>query len=218
MKRHPFIYLASQSPRRRQLLEQIGVPHQLLLPEPDEDAEALEAVLPAEAARDYVQRVTRLKLKAALRRLQRLGRTPAPVLCADTTVVLGRRILGKPADAKEARAMLQALSGRTHRVMTAVAVGHGQRIEQVLHTSRVRLAEIDPDELEAYIACGEPMGKAGAYGIQGAAARWVSHIEGSHSGIMGLPLHETAVLLRRFGVMPHSIHTSDSDPTRCKTS
>lgn len=195
------LYLASQSPRRRQLLAQIGLEAQLLLPEPGEDAEALESVLPAEAAADYVQRVTHLKLKAALRRLKRLGLPPAPVLCADTTVVLGRRILGKPADAQEARTLLEALSGRTHRVMTAVAVGRGRRVEAVLQVSKVRFCRIPPAELRAYVESGEPMGKAGAYGIQGAAARWVQHIEGSHSGIMGLPLHETAQLLQRFAVL-----------------
>ena len=210
---HRFIYLASQSPRRRQLLEQIGVVHELLLPGDDEDAEALEVVKPGEPAEVYVQRVTRLKLAAALQRLKARGLPPAPVLCADTTVVLGRRILGKPQDEAQAHAMLSALSGRTHRVLTAVAVGlnsglnpslnsprRGTRHE-ALSTSRVRFAPIPPEALTAYVRSGEPMGKAGAYGIQGAAARWISHIEGSHSGIMGLPLHETALLLRRVGAL-----------------
>ena len=118
-----FIYLASQSPRRLQLLQQWGVQCELLLPAAGEDAEALEVVLPGEAPRSYVQRVTRLKLDASLARLRQRGRPPAPVLCADTTVALGRRILGKPATADEARAMLASLSGQRHRVMTAVAVG-----------------------------------------------------------------------------------------------
>jgi septum formation protein len=124
---HDFVYLASQSPRRRQLLEQLGIRHELLLPDPDEDAEALEAVRPGEAPAAYVQRVTGLKLDAALARLARRGLPPAPVLCSDTTVALGRDILGKPADAAEARRMLARLSGRPHRVLTAVALQTGPR-------------------------------------------------------------------------------------------
>ncbi|NDG40221.1 MAG: hypothetical protein EBY28_12785 [Betaproteobacteria bacterium] len=122
-----FIYLASQSPRRRQLLHQLGVRHELLLPDEQEDAESLEATLPGELPADYVQRVTALKLKAARARLKRRGLPNAPILCADTTVALGRRILGKPADADQARAMLSSLSGHSHRVLTAVAVGNGRR-------------------------------------------------------------------------------------------
>jgi septum formation protein len=201
MKRHAFVYLASQSPRRRQLLEQIGVRHEVLLPDADEDAEGLEAVEPGEEAQAYVQRVTGLKLQAAVARLRRRGLPPAPVLCADTTVVLGRRILGKPADAQQALAMLQALSGRTHRVMTAVAVAAGTQSLQALSISRVHFEPIALPALKAYVRGGEPMGKAGAYAVQGQAACWISRIEGSHSGIMGLPLHETAQLLRRVGAM-----------------
>ncbi len=201
---HDFLWLASQSPRRRELLAQIGAAHQLLLPDPHEDAEALEAHQPGETPAAYVERVTRLKLQAARRRLQarqaQLGVPAAPILCADTTVALGRRILGKPADAREAAAMLCALSGRTHRVLTAVAVWTGRRTLQALSVSRVRMAELPSAVIDAYVASGEPFGKAGAYGIQGAIAGWIAHIEGSHSGIMGLPLHETAQLLRRAGV------------------
>ena len=197
---HDFVWLASQSPRRRQLLEQLGVRHEPLLPGPEEDAEALELTRPGEAAADYVQRVTQAKLAAARRRLQARGLAPAPILCADTTVVLGRRILGKPADAAEAAAMLGALSGRTHRVMTAVAVAAGRRTWQALSVSRVRLAVLEPGLVAAYVASGEPEGKAGAYAIQGPLAGWIEHIEGSHSGIMGLPLHEAAQLLRAAGV------------------
>ena len=130
------VYLASQSPRRSQLLEQLGIPHCLLLPTPDEDAEALEAVLPREAPADYVQRVTRLKLDAAMRRRVVRGLPEAPVLCADTTVALGRSILGKPCDAADAVRMLARLSGRSHRVLTAVAVGQGARMVQVLSVSQ----------------------------------------------------------------------------------
>jgi septum formation protein len=200
--RHDFVWLASQSPRRRQLLEQLGVRHEPLLPGPDEDAEALELTRPGEAAADYVQRVTLAKLAAARRRLQARGLRPAPILCADTTVVLGRRILGKPAGAAEAAAMLSALSGRTHRVMTAVAVAPA-RVgvpRQSLSVSRVRFAPLSPAVIATYVASGEPEGKAGAYAIQGALAGWIEHIEGSHSGIMGLPLHPTALLLRAAGV------------------
>jgi septum formation protein len=190
------LYLASQSPRRQQLLLQLGVQPTLLLPGDDEDAEALEAVLPGELPAAYVQRVTALKLQAAVARLHRRGLPAAPVLCADTTVALGRQILGKPADAAQALAMLQALSGRSHRVLTAVAVHSGRRSHQALSCSRVRLAALPPRLLQTYIASGEPFGKAGAYAIQGALAGWVAHIEGSHSGIMGLPLFETAQLLQ----------------------
>lgn len=195
-----FIYLASQSPRRRQLLEQLGVPHQLLLPDAHEDSEALEAVLPGERPAAYVQRVTRLKLQAAMERLARRGLPPAPVLCSDTTVALGRTIYGKPADAKDAARMLRELSGATHRVLTAVAVQHGRRRREALSASRVTFAKWTPAQVRAYVASGEPLGKAGAYAIQGRAAAYISHISGSYSGIMGLPMHETALLLRAFGL------------------
>jgi len=195
-----FIYLASQSPRRRQLLEQLGVTYQLLLPDGDEDAEALEQVLPNEAPAVYVQRVTQLKLDAALQRLHRRGLAAAPVLCSDTTVAMGRAIFGKPADPADAAAMLAQMAGRNHRVLTAVAVGLGTRHEQVLSRSQVRFAPLGADAIEAYVSTGEPMGKAGAYGVQGRAAAFISHISGSYSGIMGLPLYETAQLLRQFQV------------------
>ena len=195
-----FIYLASQSPRRRQLLEQLGVAYQMLLPDGDEDAEALEQVLPNEAPVVYVQRVTQLKLDAALRRLHRRGLPVAPVLCSDTTVAMGRVIFGKPTDPADAAAMLAQLAGRNHRVLTAVAVGLGSRREQVLNRSQVRFAPLGADEIEAYVSTGEPMGKAGGYGVQGRAAAFIAHISGSYSGIMGLPLYETAQLLRQFQV------------------
>jgi septum formation protein len=196
----PSLYLASQSPRRQALLQQIGVEPTLLLPAPEEDAEALEAVQPGELPAAYVQRVTAAKLAAALARLRRSGLPPAPVLCADTTVALGRRILGKPADAAEAEAMLAALAGRSHRVLTAVALQHGRRRWAVLQVSRVQFAPLPPAVRAAYIASGEPFGKAGAYAIQGAIAGWVEAVQGSHSGIMGLPLCETRALLQQAGV------------------
>lgn len=194
-----FVYLASQSPRRRQLLEQLGVRHELLLPDPHEDSEALESVLPNEAPATYVRRVTRLKLQAAQERLARRGLPPAPILCSDTTVALGRQILGKPADAIDAARMLRTLSGATHRVLTAVAVQQGRKLREGLSDSRVTFAHLTPAQVKAYVATGEPMGKAGAYAVQGRAAAHISHMSGSYSGIMGLPMHETAVLLRDFG-------------------
>ncbi|MEK8032645.1 Maf family protein [Ideonella sp. DXS29W] len=202
MPSHDFIYLASQSPRRRQLLSQIGVRHELLLADADEDAEALEATRAGELPRDYVERVTRAKLAAARRRHQRRELPPAPILCADTTVALGRRILGKPADAADARATLTALSGRSHRVLTAVAVFDGRRSSLVVNDSRVRFAAIPAEVIEAYVDSGEPFGKAGSYAIQSSLAGWIERIEGSHSGIMGLPLFETHQLLRRAGLRP----------------
>lgn len=198
------IYLASQSPRRRQLLEQWGVPCELLLPDAAEDVEALEVVHGLEAAAVYVQRVTRLKLLAALDRLAARRLRPAPVLCADTTVALGRRILGKPQSRAEAVRMLTDLAGRKHRVLTAVAVGrHGPRgaaIGQALSVSTVEFAPLTPAEIRRYVDTGEPMGKAGAYAIQGLAAMWTRHLSGSYSGIMGLPAHETGQLLRAAGL------------------
>lgn len=195
-----FVYLASQSPRRRQLLEQMGVAYELLLPDADEDAESLERVLPREAPLAYVQRVTQLKLDAALARRQRRGLAAAPVVCSDTTVALGRTILGKPADAAEAMAILSQLAGRTHRVLTAVAVGTPRRRQQAVSVSRVTFAPMTAAQIQRYIDSGEPFGKAGAYGVQGKAAAYITHLSGSYSGIMGLPMYETAVLLRAFGL------------------
>ena len=194
-----FIYLASQSPRRAQLLDLLGVRHELLLAGPGEDTEALEHELPGESPTAYVQRVTALKLDAAVARHQRLGLTPGPVLCADTTVALGQTILAKPEDARDAERMLALLSGRTHRVLTAVALQHGKRRHAALSASRVRFAALPKARIASYVATGEPMGKAGAYAIQGRAAAFVEHISGSHSGIMGLPMFETAQLLRQAG-------------------
>lgn len=195
-----FIYLASQSPRRSQLLDQIGVAHQLLLAGPGEDAESLEAVHGAEAPARYVARVTALKLDAAMQRLQRQGLPPAPVLCADTTVCLGREILGKPVDETDAVRMLKRLAGQSHRVLTAVAVQKGRQRQATVSESWVRFAPMSGAQIRAFVATGEPMGKAGAYGVQGRAAVNIAQIRGSYSGIMGLPLFETAALLRKLGV------------------
>ena len=192
-----FIYLASHSPRRRQLLEQLGQRLSLLLPDDADAAEALEAVRPGEAPATYVRRVTALKLQDAMRRLAERHLPTAPVLCSDTTVALGRQILGKPRDAQEAGDMLARLSGKTHRVLTAVAVQLGDQRVDALSDSRVRFADLTPDDIAAYIDSREWEGKAGAYAIQGRAAAYVQHINGSYSGIMGLPLYETADLLRQ---------------------
>jgi septum formation protein len=195
-----FIYLASQSPRRSQLLDQMGVAHTLLLAGPDEDAESLEDIRGKEAPSRYVARVTSLKLDAAVQRMQRQGLPAAPVLCADTTVCLGRDILGKPADPADAVRILKWLSGQTHRVLTAVAVQKGRQRVAAVSESWVRFAPMTPAQIKAYVASGEPMGKAGAYGVQGRAAAHIEQIRGSYSGIMGLPLFETARLLRSVGV------------------
>jgi len=194
------IYLASQSPRRAQLLDQLGVRFELLLPDDTEDAETLEAVRGLEAPARYVQRVTALKLDAAVARRVRLGRPDAPILCADTTVALGRQILGKPADAREAAQMLRQLSGRTHRVLTAVAVQRGRLRLQSLSVSQVTFADLTLAQIRDYVATGEPLGKAGAYAVQGRAAMHVTSMRGSYSGIMGLPLRETALLLQGLGL------------------
>lgn len=195
-----FVYLASQSPRRRQLLEQIGVRYELLLPDAHEDSEALEAVRGGESPSAYVRRVTGLKLDAAVARLRRRGLPAAPVLCSDTTVALGRTIYGKPADEADAARMLRELSGHTHRVLTAVAVQAGRRRLDALSDSRVTFAAMTPAQVRAYVASGEPMGKAGAYAVQGRAAAHIARIAGSYTGIMGLPLFETARLLASAGV------------------
>lgn len=194
-----FIYLASQSPRRRQLLEQLGVCYELLLPDAEEDSEGIEAVLPGEAPLAYVKRVTQLKLDAALVRLRRRGLAAAPVLCSDTTVACGRVIYGKPGDAADARRMLSELSGRTHRVLTCVAVGTSRRRQMAVSESRVTFAALTPHQIRHYVASAEPFGKAGAYAVQGRAAAFISQMSGSYSGIMGLPMFETAQLLRVFG-------------------
>lgn len=195
---HPFVYLASQSPRRQELLQQLGVRFELLLPRPDEDAEALEAELPGESARDYVLRVCVAKARAARARLEAGGHAARPILVADTTVTIDGAILGKPLDADDAVAMLTRLAGRDHEVLTAIAAidAEGALLPAALSVSKVRFAALHADAIRRYAASGEPLGKAGAYGVQGRAAEFIEHIDGSYSGIMGLPLFETAALLR----------------------
>ena len=196
---YPYVYLASQSPRRQELLQQIGVRFELLLPRPDEDAEALEAVLPGESAHDYVLRVCAAKADAARARLVAGAHALAPILTADTTVSVDGHILGKPHDAAEAYAMLERLCARAHEVLTAVAVvdADGECLPIALSRSHVRFSHVEPAALARYVASGEPFGKAGAYGVQGRAAEFIERIDGSYSGIMGLPLFETAALLRK---------------------
>jgi septum formation protein len=192
------IYLASQSPRRQELLRQLGVGFIMLLADPDEDAEALEAELPGEPADAYVVRVCAAKASAAVTRRQRRKLPHAPILVADTTVAIDGMILGKPRDTAHAVAMLSRLAGRRHQVLTAVAVvpAAADGAEPILSVSHVRVAAMCVAEIARYAASGEPLGKAGGYGIQGRAAAFIEHIEGSYSGIMGLPLFETAALLR----------------------
>ena len=197
-----FVYLASQSPRRRQLLDQLGVRHELLLARADEDVEGLEAVLPGEKPEAYCTRVTGAKLDAALQRRGVRGLPPGPVLCADTTVALDDLILGKPADAADAARVLALLSGRTHRVITAVAVADGKQRASAVNISQVEFAPLTAAQIERYVASGEPLGKAGSYAIQSQAAAWIVKIAGSYSGIMGLPLFETAQLLEKFELAP----------------
>ena len=195
-----FIYLASQSPRRRQLLEQLGVRYELLLPDDGEDAESLEFALKNEAPAVYVKRVTGLKLNAAMARLKLRKLKPAPILCSDTTVASGRKIYGKPDDEQDAQRMLSELAGRTHRVLTAVAVQSGRKQFEALSTSNVTFEAMTAQQIKAYVATGEPMGKAGAYAVQGRAALHITRISGSYSGIMGLPIYETAALLTAAGL------------------
>jgi septum formation protein len=201
MSAFPFVYLASQSPRRQALLDQIGVAYQVLLPSDPAAAEALEAVLPQEPALRYVKRVTRLKVQAAMRQIHQQSLPFAPVLCADTTVVVDRQILGKPANAVQATDMLRLLSGKAHEVLTAVAIGHNQDIQLALSRSRVKFTPMTAADIQDYVASEEPMGKAGAYAIQGRASAFISHVSGSYSGIMGLPLYETTLLLKKIGAV-----------------
>jgi septum formation protein len=195
------IYLASRSPRRRELLAQIGVRFHLLLfrDKPETDAELDEAPLAGEAPEAYVERVARAKALAGWKRLEQRNLPRAAVLAADTTVALDGRILGKPADRREAAAMLAELSGRRHQVLTAVAVKHEAQFESVLSVSDVEFKPLSADEIRQYCATGECDDKAGAYAIQGRAAQFIVELRGSFSGVMGLPLYETVQLLERMG-------------------
>jgi septum formation protein len=198
------IYLASRSPRRRELLAQIGVKFEPLLfrEGPRQDVDTDEAVRPGEQPDDYVRRVTHLKADAAWQRVvMRRGLQRKPVLAADTTVALASEILGKPVDRPDAERILRILSGTQHRVLTAVSVAFEERREIAVSESQVTFAALDDARIAAYVQSGEPFDKAGAYAIQGRAGAFVERIEGSYSGVMGLPLYETAELLRSFGIV-----------------
>jgi len=200
---YSFIYLASQSPRRQELLKQMGVRYEMLAPSPSEDSESIETPLLHEKARSYVERVALAKSTAALARWQKSGLTWAPILCADNTVSLPNdndgEILGKPIAASDAARILNMLSGKTHEVLTAIAltIDPSKKPLCLVQVSKVHFAKLAPKQITAYIASGEPFGKAGAYGIQGLGGTFIPSIEGSYSGIMGLPIFETAQLLER---------------------
>ncbi|MRW94632.1 septum formation inhibitor Maf [Duganella sp. FT80W] len=196
------IYLASKSPRRRELLRQVGIDFELLMLRSDgpRGADVTEDVHPNEAPLDYVARVAREKAAFAADLIIKRRMAPRPVLSADTTVTIDGAILGKPANAAEASAMLQQLSGRTHQVLTAIAVEYGAFSGHVTQVSEVRFGVLSPAAIAAYCASAEPYDKAGGYGIQGPAAQFIEHIAGSHSGIMGLPVYETVQLLRQAGL------------------
>ena len=196
------IYLASRSPRRRELLNQIGVAFDTLLFRDGsrQDPEIDETPLPGEAPLLYVQRVALAKAEHGLRVLRMRQLPLRPVLSADTTLAVDGDIIGKPQDADDAVHILRRLSGRSHRVLTALAVATEQGgIEEALSINVVAFRVLDDDEIARYVASGEPMDKAGAYGIQGRAGIFVAHLDGSYTGVMGLPVHETALLLRRVG-------------------
>jgi len=196
------IYLASRSPRRRELLAQIGVGFDLLLlrDDPMRGKDVDESPLPGENPHDYVLRVSHAKAEVGWQRVQQRRLPHFPVLAADTAVVLNDRIMGKPANRDEAMEMLQALSGKRHEVLTAVAVANAGRIEQKLSASIVQFGKLTDHAVRRYAMTGEPLDKAGAYAIQGHAAAFIEKIEGSYSGVMGLPLYETAELLAGFGI------------------
>jgi septum formation protein len=187
----PQLYLASASPRRKQLLEQLGLRFEVVVADVD------ERLRPGEAAEDYVSRVAAAKAQAVVRRL---GSPSLPVLAADTAVVLGGIILGKPKDRADGIAMLDRLAGRSHQVLSAVALWHAGGARMAVSRSRVTFRTISPEEAAVYWASGEPADKAGGYGIQGLGGVFVESLDGSYSGVMGLPLFETAALLKDAGI------------------
>ncbi|HET6720701.1 MAG TPA: Maf family protein [Rhodocyclaceae bacterium] len=206
------LYLASRSPRRRELLQQLGVAFDTLLFRTDSrtDPEIDEAPLPGEAPLAYVERIARAKAAYGVKLIGARHLRPQPVLSADTTLEFGGEIIGKPVDHADAAAILRRLSGQTHRVLTAVAVASGPLPGQYsslggdpiscrINVSEVRFKPLSNDEIARYVASGEPMDKAGAYGIQGRAGRFVEHLTGSYTGVMGLPLYETGELLGSLG-------------------
>jgi septum formation protein len=197
------IYLASRSPRRRELLKQIGVNFQVvqLREDPRRGPDIDETPRAAEKPVDYALRMARTKAELAINFLQRRALLHRwPVLAADTTVVCDQRVIGKPADADDAARMLSGLAGRMHEVISAVAVAFGERVELAQSLSKVWFRALSDEEVRRYVASGESFDKAGAYAVQGRAAAFITRIEGSYSGVMGLPLAETSDLLAKFGI------------------
>lgn len=200
MAQHQKIYLASKSPRRRELLRQVGIDFEVLLLRdlPPRGPDVTELVLPGELPEAYVARVTQEKTVAAWNAMLARHLPAHPVLAADTTVVFNQQILGKPANREQAIAMLSQLAGNTHHVLTSIAVKYQHQLLQKTQRSEVRFAPLSAEQIAAYCDSAEPYDKAGGYGIQGMAARFIEHISGSYSGIMGLPLFETCELLHSF--------------------
>ncbi len=198
------LYLASRSPRRRELLHQIGIDFDTVVFRDGmrADFQTDETPYPEEDPVVYVERIARAKAEHGINIVHERRLPSRPVLSADTTLEFGGEIIGKPRDAADAAAILRRLSGQTHRVLTGVAVSHVGQTEFVLSTSEVRFRKIDDEEIRHYVLSGEPMDKAGAYGIQGRAGLFVEHLSGSFSGVMGLPVCETGELLKRFGFRP----------------
>jgi septum formation protein len=198
----PVLYLASKSPRRQELLRQLDIEFEtLLLREAfGRERDVVEEALDAEPAAHYVERIARTKAQVGWQRMHDRKLAERPVLGADTEVVLDGEVFGKPANVNDAIRMIKRLSGRTHQVLTAVALRYRERTEVDVSISRVTLRRLGAVEIERYAATGEPLDKAGAYAVQGRAAAFISRLEGSYSGVVGLPLCETAVLLARIGV------------------
>jgi len=198
----PHLYLASQSPRRRELLKQIGIHFEplLLRNDPRREIDVDEIPLHGELPEVYVERVCREKAAAAVQAIALRNLRPAPTLTADTIVTIDGHILGKPSDDKHATEMLRSLSGKQHQVLTAVAVVLGERIECRISSSTITFATLSDSDIRRYLRTGEAHGKAGAYGIQGHAGAFVARLEGSYTGVVGLPLFETVELLKSFGI------------------
>jgi septum formation protein len=201
MINQPHIYLASQSPRRRELLKQVGINFESLLlrSDPIREVDVDETPYAVELPENYVQRICRIKAEAGYAALKLRNLPVFPVLAADTTVTLDGEILGKPNNAEQAAAMLRRLSGREHQVLSAVAIALGEHIETALSISTVRFTSLDDERIRRYLLTNEYADKAGGYGIQGHAGAFIEHLSGSYSGVMGLPLFETVRLLRHFG-------------------
>ena len=198
----PALYLASKSPRRQALLRQLGVEFETLLlrEAPGRERDIVEEALDAEPPAHYVERMARTKAQVGWQRMQSRKLAERPVIGADTEVVLDGEIFGKPRNADDAARMIRRLCGRSHQVLTAVALRHRDGTEVEMSVSRVTLRRLGAAEIEHYVASGEPFDKAGAYAVQGLAAAFISRLEGSYSGVVGLPLYETSSLLARAGM------------------